>query len=229
MIRFATAIALLAAASTASAAEMSVPVTSFDRIELGGSPDVSVVTGKAVSVHANGDRKALDRLDIRVEGGTLRIGTKRGWDWGWGSSTGRVHIAVTVPMVRSVSLGGSGSITVDRVKVAAFGADVGGSGSIKIAALDAAKSDFSVGGSGSIAAAGLCGNGHASIGGSGSMQLGNLKCATLDASVGGSGSLDAFASQTATVSIAGSGDVHVAGGAKCSISKAGSGKARCTA
>lgn len=77
MIRLAT-LALLTAAMPAFAAEMSFPVGSFDRQSLGGSPDVVVTTGKAVSVRATGEQKQLDRLDIRVENGVLMIGSKKG-------------------------------------------------------------------------------------------------------------------------------------------------------
>lgn len=228
MIRLAAAAALLAA-TPALAAEQSFAVGSFDRIALGGSPEVTVTTGKAVSVRASGDQKALDRLDIRVEGGTLKIGTKRGnWSVNW-SDLGKVSIAVTVPMVRGVDIGGSGSVSIDRVKVADFAAEVGGSGSIKVAALDTQTAKFGVAGSGGIDAVGRCGSADMSIAGSGSLRLAALKCATLKADVAGSGDIDANASQTAKVSIAGSGDVRVGGGAKCSVSKAGSGRATCVA
>ncbi|TRW17417.1 head GIN domain-containing protein [Glacieibacterium frigidum] len=227
MIRFA-ALALLTA-TPALAAEMNVPVGSFDRLSLSGSPEVLVTTGKAVTVRASGEQKALDRLDIRVENGVLKIGTKKGnWDVTWGKY-GKVRVAVTVPMLRGVDLGGSGTISVDRIKVPSFGAAVGGSGSIRVASLDAERASFEVGGSGSIDAAGRCGDTQASIGGSGSLRLGALKCATLTASIGGSGDIDAFASRAAKVSVAGSGDARIAGGAKCSVSKVGSGSVTCPA
>lgn len=225
-------IALTAAALSATpllAAEMSFPVGQFDRVALSGSPEVTVTTGKSVGVRATGEQKALDRLDIRVEDGVLRIGSKKGnWNRSWGS-VGQIRIAVTVPMVRGVDAGGSGSVAVDRVKVPSFAATVGGSGSIRVASLDTERASFEVGGSGSIDAAGRCGDSQASIGGSGSLRLSGLKCATLTASVGGSGDIAAFASRAAKISSAGSGDVRVAGGAKCSVSKVGSGSVLCPA
>lgn len=229
MIRIAVLTGILLA-SPVAAAEMNFPVGGFDRIALGGSPDVTVVTGRTPGVHATGDQKALDRLEIRVVNGTLQISNKHGinWSWDW-NDVGKVRIAVTVPMLRGVSVGGSGSVAVDRIKVPAFAADVGGSGSIRLASLDVQSADFSIGGSGDVVAAGRCGSSHANVGGSGSLKLGGLRCATLDASLAGSGDIEANASQTAAISVAGSGDVHVVGGAKCSISKVGSGQARCTA
>jgi len=229
MIRNAVlALAFAAATSAASAAELNVPVGGFDRIALGSAAEVVVTTGRGPSFHASGDQSALDRLDIRVVDGVLQIGTKRGGWFNW-SEHGHIRIAVTVPMVRGLSLGGSGTIKVDRIKVPSFTAELGGSGTIAIAALDAGKTDFSLGGSGNLSATGSCESASASVGGSGSLQLGTLKCQTLDASVGGSGRVEAFASRNAALSIAGSGDIVVRGGAHCAISKVGSGSARCIA
>ena len=228
MIRLA-ALTLLAVATPAFAAEQAFPVGGFDRIALGGSPEVTVTTGSTVSVRASGDQKALDRLDIRVEGGTLKIGTKRdSWKIGW-NNYGKVRIQVSVPMVRGVEVGGSGSVSVDRVKAADFAADVGGSGSIRVAALDTGSAHFNIGGSGGIDASGRCDRAELSVAGSGSLRLGGLKCASLKASIAGSGDVDASASRTADVSIAGSGDARIGGGARCTVSKVGSGSVTCPA
>ncbi len=226
MIRL--ALISMLAATPALGAEMNIPVGGFDRIALGGSPDVTVTTGKAVSVHASGDQKSLDQLDIRVEGGTLKIGNKRdgGWNFSWGSHP-QVRIAVTVPMVRGLDLGGSGSIAVDRVKAQSFNASIGGSGNIRVAALDTGAAKFSVAGSGNVDASGHCSSASISVAGSGHLRLAGLKCETLTASIAGSGDIDATATRTADVSVMGSGDARIGGGARCSVSKHGSGSVTC--
>ncbi|QXQ07026.1 DUF2807 domain-containing protein [Sphingosinicellaceae bacterium] len=230
MIRTAAiAAALLASAATgASAAEQSFPVGNFDRIALGGSPEVTVTTGAAASVRATGEQQALDRLDIRVEAGVLRIGNKRGSGWNWsGGNRSQVRIAVTVPMVRGVEIGGSGSVAVDRVKVPAFVASVGGSGSMRIGALDTRDASFSIAGSGNVTVDGRCDTAKIDVAGSGRLRLGGFKCHTLSASIAGSGNIDATATQTASVSVMGSGDARIGGGAVCSVSKHGSGSVIC--
>lgn len=227
IVRILAAAVSVLVASAATAAEMNFPVGGFDRISLGGSPDVTVTTGKTVSVHASGDQRALDRLDIRTEGGTLKIGNKRGsWGMNW-TSYGPVRIAVTVPMVRALDVGGSGNITVDRIKVPAFTASVGGSGNVKVGALDSQTASFDVAGSGDISAAGRCDSASLSVAGSGNISLGALKCGSLKANIAGSGDIEAHASQTASLSVVGSGDINVTGGAKCSVSKHGSGSVNC--
>lgn len=221
-------LAALLATAPAAAAERSFAVGGFDRLALEGSPDVAVTTGGAVGVRATGDAEALDRLDVRVEGGTLKIGHKReAWNWSWGSH-GRIRFAVTVPTLRGVDIAGSGGVAIDRVRVHDFAGAISGSGSLTVAALDAETASFAIAGSGRATAAGRCGTGSAKIAGSGDLHLAGLKCATLSASIAGSGSIDAFATQTATLATMGSGDITLAGGARCTVSTAGSGRAKCS-
>ncbi|MGL4541496.1 MAG: head GIN domain-containing protein [Polymorphobacter sp.] len=215
-----------AAASTAARAEeRSFPVTGFDRLASSGSADITVTTGKVPSVRVEASKDTLDRLDIRVDGSTLRIGMKKNIWGNWNS--GDIKIAVTVPMLRSVDLAGSGSLTVDRIKVPEFSASISGSGEASLPSLDADKVKLSIAGSGEFDAAGRCGDAHVNISGSGDVRIAKLQCATLHASIAGSGDLDAYATATANISVAGSGDVRVRGGAKCSTSKAGSGTVTC--
>jgi hypothetical protein len=220
--------ALLTAAAPAFADERDFPVGGFDRLAAGGSANITVTTGARASVRATGEAAALDHLDIRVEGDTLKVGTKRDSLWSGWRNHGRVQIAVTVPMIRAVDLAGSGTVTVDRIKVRDFDASIGGSGRLNVAMLDSDMAKFDVAGSGDMTIAGRCGSAKASIAGSGDLKLSGLKCATFSASVAGSGRIDAYASQTATLSTMGSGDINLTGGARCSVSTAGSGKARCS-
>ncbi len=227
MIRLAAAAAtVLLAATPALAAERGFPVGSFDRIAVGGSQEVTVATGRAASVHASGDAEALDRLDIRVEGGVLKIGTKHDSMWSW-RDHGPVRIAVTVPMVHAVDLAGSGTVAVDRVKAPEFDAQLSGSGRLNVASLEADRVGIDSSGSGTMTIAGRCGAAKARLAGSGELRLGGLRCETLNASTAGSGSIEAQATRTAALSTAGSGDINLTGGARCTVSTAGSGRVNC--
>ena len=48
-------------------------VGEFDRIELAGAYDATVRTGAAISVHARGNQKAIDNLEVVTEDGALVI------------------------------------------------------------------------------------------------------------------------------------------------------------
>ncbi|MBV8972072.1 MAG: DUF2807 domain-containing protein [Sphingomonadaceae bacterium] len=225
MIRAVLAAALLAA--PAAAADRGFPVGAFDRISVAGSQEVTVATGHAPSVRASGDSEALDRLDIRVEGGVLKIGSKHDAGWSW-RNHGPVHVAVTVPMVRGVDLAGSGSVTIDRVKTQDFDGELSGSGRLSVAAFDADRVQLGVSGSGSATLAGRCGSMKANLQGSGDLKLADLRCETISANTAGSGSIAAQATRTAALSTAGSGDIHLTGGARCTVSTAGSGRVNCS-
>src|SRR3982750_4785443 len=60
-------------------------VGAFDRVELAGSQNVIVTVGGAPSAYAEGDTGLLERLEVKVGSGVLKIGPKKGgWSGGWG-------------------------------------------------------------------------------------------------------------------------------------------------
>ncbi len=203
-------------------------VGAFDSISLAGSPDVIVTVGGQPSVRAEGDAEMIERLDIRVEGRELKIGTRRGsWSWNMGHHDG-VTIHVTVPSLRAASIGGSGDMRIDRVESPDFRASIAGSGDMEIGALRARQAGFSVAGSGGIRATGAAERTDVSIAGSGDVRLDSLQTRNASVSVMGSGEVTLHATESVDGSVMGSGDVTVAGPARCSVRTMGSGEVRCT-
>lgn len=221
------AFAALLAATSAGAAERVVPIGNFDRIAVGGPMHVRVNTGGAPSVRAEGDAADLQKLDIAVRNGALEIGTRieQGTPL---RLDGPVRIAVSVPMVRSAELAGSGSLSIDYGRAATFMGKVAGSGDLRIAAIEAKNVQLSAAGSGSVHAAGRCTEARLETAGSGSIRAAELRCDTLRADTVGSGDILGFAAVSAAVTITGSGDVSVTGGGKCSVSRIGSGRLDCS-
>lgn len=213
------------------AVQRTYALTGFDAVGSGGSQDVIVTVGGQHSVRAEGDADVLDRLDIKVEDGTLKIGHKKGSDWsfGWGKDRPRTRIFVTMPAIRSAAVAGSGDMKIDRVQGDSFKASVAGSGDIEIAQMQVGEAKFSIAGSGDIKAAGTAERSSASIAGSGDIDIGGVQVRTASASIAGSGDIRIHASETADISIVGSGNVDVAGSARCTVSKRGSGEVRCSA
>ena len=204
-------------------------VGGFDGVALAGSHDVVVTVGGAPSVRAEGDSEIIEKLDIQVEDGTLRIGTKKGVQWSAGFMRNRasVTVYVTMPKISSAAVAGSGDMKVDKVEGGKFEGSIAGSGDLAIASLRVEDADFSVAGSGDILASGAAGKTKISIAGSGGVNLAGVQSREANVSIVGSGDVQAHASQTADVSIMGSGNVNIAGGAKCSVSKRGSGDVSC--
>jgi hypothetical protein len=211
--------------------QRSFDVGAFDRVALGGSHDVIVTVGGAASVRAEGDAEQLERLEVRVENGELKIGTRKGSDWSIGMKRDRpgVTVHVTVPALAGASIGGSGDLKVDKVEGAAFAASVAGSGDLSVGTMKVGEARFSIAGSGGISASGSAERTTVSIAGSGDIDIAGLQARTATVSVVGSGDVRARASETAEVSVMGSGDVTLAGGARCKVSKMGSGDVHCEA
>jgi hypothetical protein len=203
-------------------------VGTFQSVELAGSPDVTVTVGGAPSVRAEGPQNALDRLDIRVENGALKIGTRRDGFFSRDHDLGRVTIHVTAPALNAASITGSGDMHIDHAEAATFAASIGGSGDMDIGALRAREATFSIAGSGNIRAGGSADRSRISIAGSGDARLDRFQTGDAEVSIVGSGGTRLRASGSVSGSIMGSGDVAVSGTTRCTVSKMGSGDLRCT-
>jgi hypothetical protein len=204
-------------------------VGAFDRVELAGSSDVVVAVGGAPSVRAEGDSRLIERLEIRVENGVLKIGHKKGsWSFGWNKDRPRVTVHVATPSLRGAEIVGSGNVSVDRVQADEFRGGIAGSGDLQIAALQAKAARFEVAGSGNIRAVGRTETADINIAGNGDVAAGALEARRANVSIAGSGNVEARAMDSADIKIMGSGDVTLSGTARCNVSKMGSGNARCT-
>lgn len=203
----------------------SYQVADFTGVSLRGADDVEIRTG-AFSVTAEGDSALLEKLEVRKDGNTLRIGRKDG-DWNWGGDKG-ARIIVTLPALASADIAGSGDMTIDQAK-GDFSGAVAGSGNMTLASLAGGRADLSIAGSGDISVSGGTASAlDVSIAGSGNVKAPGLKAMSADISIAGSGNVRAQVSDTADISLVGSGDVELTGGAKCTVSSMGSGDARCS-
>lgn len=231
-----TAFLLLAACSGSDASTVdaglagtrSFPVGAFDAVSLLGSDDVKVVTGATAGVVASGPADQLDKLDITVEGSTLRIGRKReAMGMSWSSGPG-VTVTVTTPGIKAASIAGSGDMSIDTVRGGSFKGSIGGSGDLYLADVDVLRATFSVAGSGDVRAKGKAATTDFSVAGSGDIDAAALSGETAEIAIAGSGTVNAAASKRAKISLVGSGDATVKGTRDCDISKIGSGEALCT-
>ena len=205
-------------------------VGAFERLEVAGPYEVSVTTGAAPSVRASGGERAIERMVVEVQGGTLKIHPRKrsGLHFGW-SKSHPVKLTVTVPRLSAAEIAGSGDIAVNKVDGGSFEAGVAGSGNLRLGEVNVQRLKAGIAGSGEIHA----GRGRAAeavyeIAGSGDIEAAGLVAEKASVSIAGSGNVAAHATGTASVEIAGSGDVRMTGGAKCSVSKAGSGNVQCS-
>jgi hypothetical protein len=205
-----------------------VQVGAFDKVAVAGSHDVIVAVGGAPSVRLEGDSKLIEKMEISVEGGTLKIRNKNKSGFSFFShDRGTVTVYVTTPALTAASIAGSGDVKVDKVNGGDFSGAIAGSGNLEVAALQARNASFAIAGSGNVRASGKAESVEYSIAGSGDIAAGGLEARRASANIAGSGNIEGRAMDTAEIEIMGSGDVSMTGTAKCNISKKGSGEARC--
>lgn len=152
MTRLLALLLLAALAAPAGAAERRFTIVSFDRIRMEGPFDVVLTTGKAPSAKAEGPVGALDTVDLRVEGRTLIVRQRSGWN---GAGKGvPLRLLLGTPDIRAASLIGSGRLQIDRMTGLSANLALAGPGQLKVADVRADRLDLLAGGSGTVTLAG---------------------------------------------------------------------------
>jgi Putative auto-transporter adhesin, head GIN domain len=102
-------------------------VAPFARVELAGANTVVIHVGAPQSVAVTGDDNLVGRVTTVVRAGRLVIDNT-------GSFTTKapMHVAVSVPSLDGVELGGAGTVTVDGVTSADFSAELAGDGTLVV-------------------------------------------------------------------------------------------------
>jgi hypothetical protein len=177
-------------------------VAAFNGVELAGSNNVIVrVRGKqGVVVHA--DDNLLDHVTTDVQAGTLVIDEISGSL----KTKSPMYVEVTAPALDSLTLSGSGIVSVTHVDATRFSVNLPGSGVVR-ASGTATRLDVTLGGSGDAQLQGLTAdNVTANVSGSGRILVRATN--SLDASVSGSGAVMYLGSpESITKNVTGTGAV----------------------
>ena len=102
-------------------------VAPFTSVELAGANTVVIHVGAPLSVAVTGDDDLVGRVTTVVEDGRLVID-----DSGNFTTNAPMHVAVSVPSLDGVKLGGAGTVTIVGVTGADFGADLAGDGTLVV-------------------------------------------------------------------------------------------------
>jgi hypothetical protein len=211
--------------------ERNYDATGFEGVSVLGPHRVTVVVGPAFSVRAEGQARTLERIEVVVENGTLRIRPIREDRWDRDDDSrdyAAAHFTVTLPRLTAASMVGSGEMAVDRVEGDSFAASVAGSGTLDVAALRVASADLAIAGSGDLLAHGSARRSDVSIAGSGNLKARELVSESASLSLAGSGDAALTVNGEADISIVGGGEIEIAGAdARCSVSRLGSGNVTC--
>lgn len=207
--------------------EMTYQVAGFDEISTSGPQDIVITLGDTPSVRAEGSPEALAQLEAVVEGDTLTIRPKRGFNWSNWRRLSSATFHVTLPQLRSIAQAGSGNVRIDRIEGDSFESSIAGSGELTIGQLQVDEADFNIGGGGNITASGTARETRVAIGGSGDVGAAALRAETASVSIAGSGDVELTVTDEANVSILGSGNVDIDGPGRCSVTRFGSGDVSC--
>lgn len=212
------------AATAGAQANRDFQVAAFDRINLTGAANVVVTVGGQPTVRAEGDAALVERLEINVVGGELRIGMREG---NWSGSHRGVTVRVTVPSLQAAALAGAGDMNIDRIQGQSFAATIGGAGDLDIAQLRVGNASFTVSGAGNIRAVGGAQQANATLRGTGNLDLDAFEAADATVALTGTGSIELRATGTANVQLSGVGSVEIEGSARCTVARSGLGHVRC--
>ncbi|MEG3087549.1 head GIN domain-containing protein [Sphingomonas sp. PB4P5] len=231
MKRLLAFLCLLPLAVPAPAAERNYSVGNFDRLRIYGPYRIVLTTGQPPSAVAEGDARATDLLDMRVEGDTLTV---RAGPNAWGeqpaSTGGTPVIRLSTRTLRGVMLIGSGDLTiVGPVRGQKIDLALSGSGALRADAIDADQFSATTTGSGRMTLAGRAAKARLSNNGPGGMQAGGLVAGDLALSADGGGDMVAQAKFTATVAARGIGAVTVYGAPACTLRGTPNGPVTCGA
>ena len=228
MTRIMLAAALLAATAPAQAAERRFTVSGFEKVQVEGPFQITLTTGKGSNAVATGSAQALDRVSVQVEGRTLRIRPNRS---AWGSAPkpgeGGVSIALSTHELTSVTVAGSGSLSVDKARGMRFDAALSGSGRIAIGSIDVDKLNLQLFGAGSIAASGKTKTLRAAITGQGTLDAAALSADDADIAADTTGTIALGVRRAVKIASSGAGDVTIGGAPACTVTGAGAGRVRC--
>lgn len=180
--------------------------SNYDALDLTGSMDVQLVSGTEGNLRIEAEENLLEYIVTDVEGGKLRISTKKGYNL---EPSRNKEIKIIVPFrdLSEVSLTGSGDIFSSEVITADnFETTITGSGDIKLP-VRAKNAGASITGSGDIELSGSGNDFNCKVTGSGDIQAFDFKCERVDAVVIGSGDIHVFATEELRAKIPGAGDI----------------------
>ena len=130
--------ALLLSATPAAAAERNFGVSGFDRVRVDGDYKVTLTVGVPPYAKAKGSARALDPVDVVVEGRTLIVRANKSASWGGypGESAGPVEILIGTHELTAAFVNGAGSLNINKVRGMKFEAAAQGAGSLSIGAVE---------------------------------------------------------------------------------------------
>jgi hypothetical protein len=173
-------------------------VALFTSVELAGANTVVIHVGAPLAVSVTGDDNLVERVTTVVQDGRLVID-----DTGNFTTDANMSVAVSVPALDAVQLGGAGTMVVDGVMSDEFGAELTGDGTL--------------------AASGTVERLTATLAGTGTLDLHDLLASEVTAELEGTGTIRVDATSTLDATLSGTGTILYGGGPTVTMRNTGTG------
>lgn len=215
-------------AAPAGAAEKRFGVSTFDAIVVDADYEVVVVNKAPVQAVASGSAEALDRVSVELRGRTLVISDRR-----YGSNrdrgpAGAVTVRVQALGLRSATLSGAGSLSIDQLGGAKADIALRGPGQISVARVTADRLSAAQIGNGTLRLGGSAKTAATLASGAGAVDASALTVQDLSIDAEGAGQHQLRAMRSARIVARGTGRIDVAGTKNCTITNAGTGRVTCS-
>ncbi|HTF19729.1 MAG TPA: head GIN domain-containing protein [Chryseolinea sp.] len=206
------AICMIASSAVLGQSRQTKDVGTFTKISFRVSGKLYVRQGSPQKVEIEGDKDALEKTVVKVEGSRLIIGREGKWsNWNFGDDD-EVNVYVTVKDIDALNVSGSGDIIAEtKIVTTQLELNVSGSGNLKVEAEVSGDMEADVSGSGDLYVKGRCASFNSDVSGSGKVNVAVAVANRADFGVSGSGKVEASGSASdVKVSISGSGKVLAA-------------------
>jgi hypothetical protein len=202
-------------------------VANFTSVAGAGPINIVITLGSKASCRLEGDADAIASIVTEVKGNALIIRPETSiTSWSRKYEDKKITAYVTAPSLKSLTMNGSGAMTVNgKVSAGDFATVLSGSGSIKV---NADVDDFSgvISGSGSININGSADHAKVVISSSGTFGGKSFAVKTLSTTISGSGTVNIAVDESIRAVISGSGSVNYSGNASVEKTIVGSGRVR---
>jgi hypothetical protein len=223
--------AMLGAASApgAQAAMRGYIVTSFDTIRVEAPVRIVLTTGSGVSGSGEGERAALDRVDLSVSGGVLNVRMADAPDRGFGRDGGGdvPTLTLSTGQLRRATVVGGAVLTIRGLEGVEAALSMSGNGEMIVERADVERLSLYVGGGGKLTVGGTARTVRASVNGPGMLDAAALDTHEATIVNDGSGAVRMTVHGPAGVVSTGSGDTTIGGKPVCTITRRGVGAVVC--
>ncbi len=221
------AIALgIPAAFTAQAETRGFDQSGFSAVRVNSGLEMVVEVGPAFSITAEGEREAIDTVDIYLEGTMLVAVRKHDWRetlFSWSSDNRQVTLNVTLPRLDAVAADAGAHVEVSGLLETVLQAEASAGAAIALVGIQGASVALAASGGASIVARGTCSEIVVQASGGASVNAGGLDCAASTAEASGGASVSVSASEAHVLQASSGASLTAKGGGRIAQQEARSG------